>query len=184
MGILVMKTLLRTALAIAALIAAHILPMQAWAGETIVVEATATWESKGNLYLTGKDQAMFVGGLSGVMFVQDGKGALNAAQIVCPGMIDVNLESGEAHGEGRCIITGAAGDRVFAAWECVGIATAGCIGKFDLTAGTGRFEGVTGGGPFALRSAISELRADLITGEVDSIGLGLASWPKLTLVLP
>ena len=98
-------------------------------------------------------------------------------------MIEVNLGSGEAIGEGRCIVTGTSGDRVFAAWECVGIATIGCIGKFDLTAGTGRFQGVTGGGPFILRSAIGELRADLITGEVDSIGLGLATWPKLTINL-
>jgi len=184
MKVHVMKILLRMIMAIAALTGMQTIAAQAWAEEKIVLEATATWESKGNIYLTGKDQAMFVGGLRGVMFVQDGKGTLNAAQIVCPGSIEVNLTSGESQGEGRCIVTGASGDRVFAAWECVGIATVGCIGKFDLTAGTGRFQGVTGGGPFVLRSAIGQLRADMITGEVDSIGLGLASWPKLTLVLP
>ena len=152
--------------------------------EEITVEATATWESKGSLYLTGENQGIFVGGFSGIMFAQDGKGALNVATLVCPGMMDIDFATDKMSGGGRCIITGAGGARVFAKWRCAGFAGVGCMGKFDLTAGTGRFQGVTGGGDFVLRTAIGTIRADLNSGEVTSIGLGLAVWPKLVLKLP
>ena len=154
------------------------------AAGTITLAATATWQSKGSLYLVGENQGLFVGGFSGIMFASDGKGALNTAQLACPGMMDIDFASDKISGGGRCIITGASGDRVFAKWNCTGIAGVGCIGKMELTAGTGRFQGVTGGGEFILRTAMGELRADLISGEVTSIGLGLALWPKLILKLP
>ncbi len=159
-------------------------PTEAIAGEEIKLEAMATWESKGSVFLTGEKQALFVGGFSGIMFVETGEGDLNAASIVCPGMMDINLESNQTSGSGRCIMTGASGHRVFAEWNCAGVATAGCMGDFKITAGTGLFQGVTGGGDFALRSAIGELQADLGSGNVTSIGLGLAVWPKLVLKLP
>ncbi len=159
-------------------------PFAVQAAEEIKLEATATWESSGSLYLVGEQQAMFVGGLNGVMFVHDGSGTLNAASISCPGMIDIDLETGLAAGSGRCIVTGVAGDRVFAQWNCVGIAMVGCEGNFVLIGGTGRFQGVTGGGPMILRSALGSLTADLASGDVRSIGLGLAVWPDLTLKLP
>ena len=154
------------------------------AGEEFKLQATATWQSKGSVYLIGENEALFVGGFSGVMFVTDGQGSLNAAQLICPGMMDINLQNGETSGQGRCIITNAEGHRVFAKWQCDGIATQGCKGDFELLAGTGRFQGVSGGGEFVLRSAIGQLTADLISGDVDTIGLGLAAWPNLTVKLP
>jgi hypothetical protein len=60
----------------------------------------------------------------------------------------------------------------------------GCAGTFTITAGTGRFQGVTGGGDFVLRSAIGQLQANLLSGDVTNIGLGLAVWQNLVLKLP
>lgn len=154
------------------------------AAEEFKLQASAVWQSKGSVYLIGENEALFVGGFNGIMFANDGQGNLNAAQLVCPGMMDINLQNGETSGQGRCIITNAEGHRVFAKWQCDGIATQGCKGDFELLAGTGPFQGVSGGGEFVLRSAIGKLTADLISGDVDSIGLGLAAWPNLTVKLP
>ena len=159
-------------------------PTVAIAGEDIKLEAMATWESKGSVFLVGEKQALFVGGFSGVMFAASDAGGLNAANIVCPGMMDINLESNQTQGSGRCIITGASGHRVFAKWDCAGLAMVGCAGTFTITAGTGRFQGVTGGGDFVLRSAIGQLQANLLSGDITNIGLGLAVWQNLVLKLP
>jgi hypothetical protein len=156
---------------------------EGFAGEEIKLEATATWASKGNIFFVGEKNAMFVGGFSGVMFVSQTNGGLNAANIVCPGMMDINIETGQTSGEGRCIISGASGDQLFAKWSCAGFATLGCKGDFELTAGTGPFQGVKGGGAFSMRTAIGELGADLQSGKLTSIGLGLAEWPSLTLIM-
>jgi len=153
------------------------------AAEEIKMRATATWQSKGSLFLTGENEALFVGGFNGIIFADDGLGNFNAAQLVCPGMMDINLKNDEMSGQGRCIITNAKGHRVFAKWQCKGIATQGCKGDFDLLAGTGPFQGVSGGGEFVLRSAMSKLTADLISGDIDTIGLGIAAWPDLTVKL-
>ena len=45
------------------------------------------------------------------------------------------------------------------------------------------FQGVSGGGKFVLRSAMSNLTVDRISGDINTIGLGLAAWPDLTIKL-
>ena len=154
------------------------------AGEEFKLNATATWQSKGSVYFVGENEALFVGGFSGIMFVTGGQDSLNAAQLVCPGMMDINLQTDEMSGQGRCIITNAAGHRVFAKWQCDGVAMQGCKGDFELLTGTGPFQGISGGGEFVMRSAIGQLTADLVSGDVDTIGLGLAVWQNLTVKLP
>jgi len=156
----------------------------AMAEEEFKLQASAVWQSKGSVYLIGENEALFVGGFSGIMFANDKKGNLNAAQLVCPSMMEINLQNGETSGQGRCIITNAEGHRVFAKWQCEGAATQGCKGDFKFLAGTEKFQGVSGGGEFVLRSAIGKLTADLVSGDVNTIGLGLAAWPNLTVKLP
>ena len=114
------------------------------------------------------------------MFVDDGKGELNAAKIVCPAMMEVQFEDSHINGEGRCIITGVKGNRIFGKWRCAGIALMGCKGVFELTAGTGKFQGVTGSGPIVFRTAIAQFTRKLSEDNVKSIGMGLTVWPKLT----
>ena len=154
------------------------------AAEEGIVDALATWQSAGTLYRVGENEALFVGGFSGIMFVENGKGVLNAAKISCPGMVDVDLGDDSTNGEGRCVISGVKGDRIFAKWSCSGKALVGCMGKFELIAGTGRFQGITGGGDFVLRTAISVFARDMSKDKVDGIGMGLAGWPKLKYRIP
>ena len=150
------------------------------AAEETTVQAFATWQSEGRLFRVGEDKGLFVGGLRGIMFVENGKGELNTAKIVCPAMMEVRFEDAHMTGEGRCIITGVKGNRVFGKWRCAGIALIGCKGVFELTAGTGKFQGVTGGGPIVFRTAIARFARKSSEDNTKSIGLGLAVWPRLT----
>ena len=154
------------------------------AAEEVTVEALATYQSYGRVFLVAENEALFVGGFKGIMFVENGRGALNTATIICPGTMEINFDDGRAAGEGRCIITALEGDRVFAKWQCSGLALIGCKGRFDLTAGTGRFQGITGGGEFMLRTAIAKFARDMSEDNAEGIGLGLAMWPNLKYRLP
>ena len=150
------------------------------AAEETTVQAFATWQSEGRLFRVGEDNALFVGGLQGIMFVENGKGELNTAKIVCPAMMEIRFEDAHMTGEGRCIITGVQGNRVFGKWSCSGIALIGCKGVFELTAGTGKFQGVTGSGPIVFRTAIAQFARKSSEDNAKSIGLGLTAWPRLT----
>ena len=47
------------------------------------VKAVATWKGRSFAFPVGNDQAYLVGVYSGILYVDDGKGPLHAASIVC-----------------------------------------------------------------------------------------------------
>ena len=56
---------------------------------------------------------------------------------------------------------------------------------FTLTGGTGKFSGVTGGGPFTLRSTIHGLAASAeAVSVVEEASIGIAHWKALRYKLP
>ena len=154
------------------------------AAEEGTVNALATWQGQGRVFKTGEQQALFVGGFVGILFVENSQGALHAARILCPGSLDIDLGTGSQSGEGRCIITARGGDRVLARWTCAGSHLQGCAGKFTLTGGTGRFLGITGESDFMVKSAIHELTAGSSGDEVREAAAGLAVWPTLRYRIP
>jgi len=173
-----------TASALAALIAV-LTVRPVLAAEEGTVTAMSAWQGQGRFFQVGPDQAYFVGGFGGIMFVQDDKkGTLDAAKIVCPGTLDISLTQGAQSGEGRCVITARDGDRVFAKWTCGGALLAGCAGTFTLIDGTGRFAGITGEGDFVVRSAIAELAATATGDSIQEESAGLAIWPDLKYSIP
>jgi len=111
---------------------------------------------------------------------------LDAAKIVCPGMVEVNLNDGTQTGEGRCIITTPSNESVYATWNCTGEYLAGCKGTFTLLGGTGKFERITGRSEFLIRSDIAAYVVNLAsTAEgVQTVATGLAVWPALTYKTP
>jgi hypothetical protein len=131
-----------------------------YAAEEGTVKATSAWQGQGRFFQVGKDQAFFVGSFEGVMYVETKKGALDAAKIICPGTVDLNLKTGTQSGQGRCVITAANGDQVFATWNCTGTHAVGCDSRFTLMDGTGRFNGIVGNGDFQVRSSLSEYGDD------------------------
>jgi len=155
-----------------------------YAAEEGTVKASSAWQGQGRFFQVGKDQAFFVGDFEGIMYVETKTGALDAAKIICPGTVDLHLQTGAQSGQGRCVITAANGDQVFATWNCTGTHTAGCAGMFTLTDGTGRFNGIVGNGEFQVRSSLSDYAASVGSGSVQATSTGLATWPALTYKIP
>ncbi len=86
-------------------------------------------------------------------------------------------------GEGRCIITDQDGDKVFARWSCTGENTT-CNGSFVITAGTGKYTGITGKGDMNTRV----IARGLVLGEskevYGQVSIGVAVWPELYYSIP
>lgn len=156
----------------------------AMAAEEQKVEAASAWISQGRYFQTGATEAIFIGVMAGTLYVKDAEGRLDTADILCPGDFVIDLESGAQEGEGKCIITDTDGENVFANWTCKGKDFLGCEGDFKLTAGTGKFEGITGGSPLKARTAFSELVINLKSGAVVESSSGLLTLPELTYKLP
>jgi hypothetical protein len=154
------------------------------AAEEGTVKATAAWQGRGRFFLVQEKLALFVGAFEGIMFVETQKGDLDAAKLMCPGMLEINLDNSAQSGEGRCLITGRSGDRVYATWRCAGEHSDGCMGTFTLHGGTGKFQGITGNSNFQIRSDMLTYVADLSKESVEGSASGVAVWPALTYKIP
>ena len=128
--------------------------------------------------------SLFVGAFEGVLFVDNLEGSLNTAKIICPGMVEINLDNSKQSGEGRCVIMKGEGDHIYAQWQCAGEHLAGCVGPFKLLGGKGKFKGITGSGEFQIRSNIVEYAATIPGDRVEGAASGVAVWPALTYKLP
>ena len=147
------------------------------------IKAMAPWAGDGFAFPIGNDRVYMVAVYTGIMFVEDGQGALHAGSLVCPATVEADLKTMTKSGKGHCIITNAEGERVFAEFSCTGDLE-GCRGPFTITSGTGKFTGITGEGEM-----ISKLQArqTLIVEGFESArqhGEGIASWPRITYSIP
>jgi hypothetical protein len=122
------------------------------AEEDATVRAFAAWQGQGQLFETGPKQVTFVGAFTGTMYIDTEKGPLASGSMVCPAVVTIDSDDGTQEGKGRCTITGQGGDRAYAEITCTGLHFIGCNGDFKLTGGTGRFAGISGGGPVNIRS--------------------------------
>ncbi len=145
--------------------------------------AAGAWESDGYIYEIEPGRALFVGQYSGFMFIGDGTGALDAAELVCPGTMEADLEAGTRTGEGRCILTGPKGNRVYAKWMCSGDLLT-CRGTFTFINGTGPFKGITGTNEFIAKTAFAKLTEFEDDESIQINTGGLAFWPELKFELP
>lgn len=168
----------------AAIASVLVLTGPALAVEEITATAIASWEGIGRVFEVAPGQAFFLGSFSGTMFVQRGDGALNIAEVVCPGTLDIEIETKKQKGSGHCIITALDGDKVFGNWECEGAHLVGCIGSFEITGGTGRFAGISGGSEFLARSAIVRVVVDALQQSASEASKGIAVWQNLTYKIP
>ena len=154
----------------------------AWAAEH-KVSATAPWQGAGQVFQVSPDELLFLGKFEGVMYLEGAAGALDAALLLCPATMTINVEKEKTSGSGHCIITGPKGNMAYGKWQCEGV-PGQCVGEMTLTGGSGPYQGLSGSGKMIIRTLLTTLAADLHNGEVVSGAAGLALWPELTYHLP
>ncbi|MGE0094138.1 MAG: hypothetical protein AB7M05_05475 [Alphaproteobacteria bacterium] len=153
-----------------------------YAAKETTVRATAVWQGEGTAVRVGDKEALMNGVFEGAMFIEDNKGDLNMAKMICPVSMTIQPDGTQA-GTGGCLLLGQDGDQVFAKWNCKGEYLKGCAGQFTLNGGTGKFKGITGGGQFGLRGTMQETMPGG-PGVVTQTVIGLAVWPELKYKLP
>jgi hypothetical protein len=172
------KTMLRL---FALVIAGTALP--AAAAEEATVKAFVAWTGSGQTLQTAVNEATFIGSISGTVYVETEKGPIASGEMICPATVRIELDSGAQTGTGRCVMMAPDKAQIFAEFTCTGYHLIGCDGDFTLTGGTGRFEGITGGGRGVLRSNQRTLTA--VGGDgITETGSGILFWQALSYKLP
>lgn len=151
--------------------------------EEVKVKISAPWEAAGQVFKVGPQLLQFHGTFQGIMYIETGKGVLDAAAFVCPASQEINATNGQTLARGRCMIAGSEGNAVFADFTCKGDME-GCQGKFKITAGEGRFKGIKGSSDMLIRSTLGAIAVNLDSGAVIQAAEGLAVWPNMTYTLP
>lgn len=149
--------------------------------------ASTALEASGTFIRTGEKSASFAGALHGAFALTGATGpatALDGADVLCNGTIQVDLSNQFQEGEGRCALTAKSGDQAFADWECGGAQAAGCKGSFEISGGSGSLKAIDGGGDFLLQGGVASLAADSLGKRVDAAKAGTAQWSKLVLDFP
>ncbi len=79
----------------------------------------------------------------------------------------VMIDKGAVSGEGLCHYTDADGDMVLMTWTATGMAEGGrTTGDWEVTGGTGKWDGASGGGTFNAGTDAMEKYTNMVTGEV------------------
>jgi hypothetical protein len=147
--------------------------------EEAPIKAFSAWNAQGQIFATGETRLTFVGSFSGVVYVEQEQGPVDAGFMTCPTVLDINTKDGKERGDGRCTFTAKDGAQLFADFSCHGVRMVGCHGDFTFTGGTQRFKGITGGGPVTIRSTVAEMKPGN-GGAIDGAAAGVIFWPKLT----
>jgi hypothetical protein len=148
------------------------------------VKAWAVWQGQGRFYTATEHLVLFAGYFEGLMEVENKQGALDAASMTCPGMLEVHVTDGTQRGWGRCIIITRVGDRLYAGWTCAGKHLEGCAGPFTISGGTGKFRSISGESTFVVRSTVAEYVVSIPEGGVTANFTGQAAWSALTYTTP
>ena len=148
------------------------------------IEAFTVWQGKGQTYATGLKQGTLVGTATGPMYIMTEKGPILSGDTVCPLVVTFDESDGSQTGRLRCIITTKDGT-VFGELTCTGFQFVGCSGDFKITGGTGRFNGVTGGGKVLIHSESRSTGANRAAdGSLTEEARGIMYWKELEYTIP
>jgi hypothetical protein len=153
------------------------------AAETIE-KATSSIAGEGRFYRATDQLLLFSGYFQGTVGVEDQRGDLHEAGLVCPGLMEMNHTAGTQQAEGRCIIATKDGDFLYARWTCTGKPGEGYAGPFTVTGGTGKFSKAVGESPFAIRSNVMEVVTKVPERDVTGTFTGQALWGALKYATP
>ena len=154
------------------------------AAEDNKIEAFSVWQGKGQTYVTGLKQGTLVGTVSGPMYIMTEKGPVMAGEMVCPLVVTFDESDGSQTGQARCVISGQDGT-VYGQLSCTGFQFVGCSGDFKITGGTGRFNGITGGGKALVRSESRSTGTNKAAdGSLSEEARGIIYWKELEYKIP
>jgi hypothetical protein len=179
-----MTILRRTAQAVALCLLLASTSGGARAAEEETINAFAPWHGRGQLYATGEKEAMFVGAFTGLLFIEGKDGPVDTGFITCPVALQIEVLTEKQIGQGRCIVSTHDGARAFAKWNCEGTFGKGCEGSLSFTGGTGRLDGLKGGGPMKVQARLHQFAADLVGNTINDAAMGTAIWRGLKIQLP
>ncbi len=156
------------------------------AGES-TLKILAPWQGHGQVFKVAPNKIKIVGSFDGIMYIDNGKGDLDAAVFMCPGTEYVNLDTKKATIQADCVITKGTekGNEKIAYATLNASGEMGVFdGEFKIIGGEGNWKGISGGGKVALRTALGDIALNKKTGEIINKAAGLAVWPGLKVVLP
>lgn len=142
------------------------------AAEQDTVQAVIPWEAQGRLFRVDTNEVMYLGAMTGILYVESSEGDINEAFVMCPVTQIIDLESGKSNATARCEISASGVDIAYARLSCEGDGN-DCLGSFELVSGEGRFKGISGKGSLRVRSPISALVTDVASGAELAVGSGL-----------
>ncbi len=142
------------------------------AGEEDIVQAVIPWEAQGRLFRVDTNEVMYLGAMTGILYVESSEGDINEAFVMCPVTQTIDLESGKGNATAHCEISASGVDIAYARLTCEGDGN-DCLGSFELVSGEGRFEGIRGKGSLRVRSPISALVTEVASGAELAVSSGL-----------
>lgn len=152
------------------------LSLAASAGEQQTFNAFSAWTGKGFTVQSGPNEKTFVGTIGGRIYVETDKGPVDSGEMICPIKLRINTQNGDQKMDGRCTVAGNDGALMNLDMSCTGVYMVGCKGDSNIAGGgTGRFSGVTGGGPFTIRASQREA-SPTSTAIVDQTAAGIIFW--------
>ena len=153
------------------------------AAEQDTVQAIVPWEADGRVYQVDTSTLMFVGALTGIMYIESSQGEMHEAFVMCPIVQKLFTEKSTTEVVGNCEISASPESVAYADLSCKG-AVGSCNGTFTLISGEGRFAGISGTGSLRVRSPLRALIADLAAGAELRIRSGVAVIKDLEYRIP
>lgn len=171
-------------------IAAGILISQAGALSTLAaakvdqtIRAFSVWHADSKLGAGEAGTQVFDGTVNGPFYVDTEKGPVNSGAISCKARLTIKDADKTQQGRADCVITAKDGATVQGRINCHGVFQVGCSGRIELTDGTGRFQGIQGGGAVVIRSDFADLQSQG-TANPASLQSGLMYFPAMRYQLP
>ncbi len=158
-----------------------------WSANSMAGESTlkilAPWQGHGEVFKVAPNKVKVVGSFDGIMYIDNGKGELDAAVFMCPGTEYIDLDSKKASIQADCIISKGEKKVAYATLNANGQVGA-FQGDFKIIGGEGNWKGISGGGKVTIRTALGDMAVNKKTGEIINKAAGLAVWPALKVRLP
>ncbi len=97
--------------------------------EEVKLKILGPWKAASRIFKVGPELLQFLGTFQGIMYIEDGKGDLDAAVFICPATQEINTTNSQTIAHGRCMITGTDGHAVFADFTTKGVVMAMLAGQ-------------------------------------------------------